>query len=128
MHIQEGAGVIAQGTPCIQEMSFAIVFHDFRGGIFESPYCAITVCIYEVHRRWIVELPLIEEFAVFIEYLHSAIPTIADVDTTSHGIGGNAVNDIEVAGPRFSAAGFAFLAPCSYEFPILVELHHPVSV
>src|SRR5262249_21421183 len=128
VHIQERTRVVTQRTPCIEEVSLAIVLHDFSRGILEGPDCAITVGVYEVHRRWIVELPLIEEFTVFVEHLHLAIPTIADVDAPRYGVGSDAVNDVKITGPSLPAARFALLAPCCNEFPVLIELYNAVSV
>src|SRR5690349_14653137 len=109
-------------------MSLPIIFHDLRRRIFERPYSAIAVCIYEVHRRWIVELPLVEELAVLVEHLHPAVSAVADVDPSRYRIGGDAVDNVEITRARFLAARIAFLSPGGDELPVLIELHNAVSV
>src|SRR5215510_2478500 len=109
-------------------MSFAIVLHHLRRRIFEGPHRTVAVGIQEVYRRRNVEWPLIDELAVFVEYLHPAITAIADVDTPRDRIGGDAVNDIEVVRTRLLTSGFATLTPCRHEFSILVELHDAIAV
>ena len=128
MHVQEATGVIAQRAPCIEQVPLSIVLHHFRRWILEGPHRAIAVRIEEVNGGWIVEGPLIDKLAVLVEYLHPAVPTIADVDTPCNRIGRNAVDDIEVVRTRLPAASFASLAPRGNEFPVLVELHDAVAI
>src|SRR5262249_12065813 len=71
---------------------------------------------------------LIDELAVLIEHLHPAIPTIANINTPRYGIGGNAVDNIEVIRTRLPASRFASLTPGSDKFPILIELHNAIAV
>src|SRR5262249_32684082 len=111
VHVQEDARVTAQPAPCIEQVPLAIVLHHFRRRILEGPYCTIAICVQEVDRGRIVEGPLIDELPVLVEYLHPAVPTIPDVDTPRHWIGGNAVDDLEIVLTRLPAATFACLTP-----------------
>src|SRR5207244_3278775 len=92
---------IAPRAPRVLEVPLAVPLHHLGGAAIGAPDVARAVHDDQVEvRRRLADAPHADELAVLVEHLDAAVVAIVDVDEVLHWVDGDAVDAVEVVGPR----------------------------
>src|SRR5260370_19582311 len=80
-----------------------------------------------IHRRPRAHIPLVQELAIFVEFLHAAVVAVVDEDEVTFRIDCNSLHDAEITRALFIRRS-ALFAPLEELLAILVILDDPCAV
>src|SRR6266850_2666799 len=128
VHAPHAAGVWTPDSPGIHEVAVEIVLEDLVRTAISGPQRAVAHDVEQMDiRRLVAESPLGQKLPILVEHLRAVVAAIVDEHPPRLRIDRNAVDVVEVTGPRV-VRRIAFLAPGHHILAVLVELDHPRPV